>query len=109
MAHQAHLLSIVHHHHITKQQHHKPIAIPIVKEEGCFGRRFGRIFLRLALTSSKRVKSAKSKSWDVIACVAVNDVFVMRAWGEIMAVGEIVMMLFDGCGDLSRALGCLWF
>lgn len=28
----------------------------------------------------------------------------MRAWGEILAVGEKVMMLSDGCGDLSRAI-----
>lgn len=53
----------------------------------------------------KRVESAKSVGSDLIACVAVNDVFVMRAWGENLAVGEKVMMLSDGCGELSRALG----
>ncbi|XP_050365766.1 peroxiredoxin-2D-like [Argentina anserina] len=53
----------------------------------------------------KRVKSAREKTAEVIACVAVSDVFVMRAWGEIMAVGERVMMLCDGLGELTRALG----
>ncbi|KAL7244984.1 hypothetical protein ACSBR2_000346 [Camellia fascicularis] len=50
------------------------------------------------------VDSAKSKLADLIACVAVNNVFVMKAWGEDLAVGENVMMLSDGAGDLARAL-----
>ncbi|PON93441.1 Peroxiredoxin [Trema orientale] len=54
---------------------------------------------------AKRVELAKSKGWDLIACVAVNDVFVMRAWGEHLAVGERVMMLSDGRGELARELG----
>ncbi|KAM5564910.1 hypothetical protein ABKV19_019115 [Rosa sericea] len=53
----------------------------------------------------KRVKSAREKTAEVIACFAVSDVFVMRAWGEILAVGERVMMLCDGLGELTRALG----
>ena len=53
----------------------------------------------------KRVGLVKSKGWDLIACVAVNDVYVMRAWGEHLAVGERVMMLSDGGGELARELG----
>ncbi|PRQ27050.1 putative peroxiredoxin [Rosa chinensis] len=53
----------------------------------------------------KRLKSAREKTAEVIACFAVSDVFVMRAWGEILAVGERVMMLCDGLGELTRALG----
>lgn len=53
----------------------------------------------------KRVELEKSKRWDLIACVAVNDVFVMRAWGENLAVGDRVMMLSDGGGELAKALG----
>ncbi|KAL6207442.1 hypothetical protein ACLB2K_018400 [Fragaria x ananassa] len=53
----------------------------------------------------KRVESAREKNAEVIACFAVSDVFVMRAWGEILAVGERVMMLCDGVGELTRALG----
>lgn len=42
---------------------------------------------------------------DTIACVAVNDVFVMNAWGKSAGVGEKVLMLADGNGDFARALG----
>jgi peroxiredoxin len=35
----------------------------------------------------------------------VNDAFVMGAWGENQSVGDKVMMLADGNGDFTRALG----
>jgi len=47
----------------------------------------------------------KSKGIDTIACMAVNDVFVMNAWGKASNVGGKVLMLADGNGDYSRALG----
>ena len=47
----------------------------------------------------------KAKGVDAIACVSVNDVFVMGAWGEGQGVGDEVMMLADGNGDFTRALG----
>jgi peroxiredoxin len=46
----------------------------------------------------------KDKGVDVIACVSVNDAFVMRAWAEDQAVGEDVAMLADGSGDFTRAI-----
>jgi peroxiredoxin len=42
---------------------------------------------------------------DTIACMAVNDVFVMHAWGKDRGVGDKVMMLADGNGDYTKALG----
>ncbi len=42
---------------------------------------------------------------DTIACMAVNDVFVMSAWGKDRAVGDKVLMLADGNGEYARALG----
>ena len=42
---------------------------------------------------------------DTIACMAVNDVFVMSAWGKDQNVGDKVLMLADGNGDYTRALG----
>ncbi|MDH4125420.1 MAG: peroxiredoxin [Gammaproteobacteria bacterium] len=42
---------------------------------------------------------------DTIACMAVNDVFVMHAWGKDRGVGDKVLMLADGNGDYTRALG----
>jgi glutaredoxin/glutathione-dependent peroxiredoxin len=47
----------------------------------------------------------KAKGVDTIACMAVNDAFVMNAWGKASNVGDHVMMLADGSGDYSRALG----
>ena len=47
----------------------------------------------------------KAKGIDAIACVSVNDAFVMGAWGEQQKVGDRIMMLADGNGDLTRALG----
>lgn len=40
-----------------------------------------------------------------IACTAVNDVFVMGAWGKANGVDDRVTMLADGNGDFVRALG----
>lgn len=47
----------------------------------------------------------KAKGVDTIACMAVNDVFVMSAWGNAANVGDSVLMLADGNGDYARALG----
>jgi peroxiredoxin len=47
----------------------------------------------------------KSKGVDTIACVSVNDAFVMGAWGKDQSCGEKVMMLADGSGDFTRAVG----
>lgn len=47
----------------------------------------------------------KAKGADVIACIAVNDVFVMDAWGKAQDAGDKVMMLADGNGEFSAALG----
>lgn len=40
-----------------------------------------------------------------VACMAVNDPFVMQAWGESQHVPHGLLMLSDGNGDFSRALG----
>ncbi len=47
----------------------------------------------------------KAKGVDTIACVSVNDVFVMRAWGENQNVGDKVLMLADGNGEFTKAVG----
>ena len=47
----------------------------------------------------------KAKGVDTIACTAVNDVFVMNAWGKAGNVGDKIMMLADGNGEYARALG----
>jgi peroxiredoxin len=47
----------------------------------------------------------RAKGVDTVACMAVNDVFVMSAWGKSASVGDSVLMLADGNGDYTRALG----
>ena len=47
----------------------------------------------------------KEKGVDQIVCMAVNDPFVMKAWGEQGGVGDAVTMLPDGNGEFTRALG----
>jgi peroxiredoxin len=47
----------------------------------------------------------KARGVDTIACMAVNDVFVMGAWGKHSNVGDAVLMLADGNGDYAKALG----
>ena len=47
----------------------------------------------------------KGKGVDEIACLSVNDAFVMRAWGEDQAVGEDIAMLGDGNGAFTEAVG----
>ncbi|HUX73923.1 MAG TPA: peroxiredoxin [Steroidobacteraceae bacterium] len=47
----------------------------------------------------------KAKGVDTIACMAVNDVFVMNAWGKHGNVGEAILMLADGNGEYAKALG----
>ena len=44
------------------------------------------------------------KGVDTIACMSVNDAFVMHAWGK-SAGADRILMLADGNGDFSRALG----
>ena len=53
----------------------------------------------------ERAADIKAKGVDEIACVAVNDAFVMGAWGREQKTEGKVRMLADGSGDLVRALG----
>ncbi len=53
----------------------------------------------------QRAGELKAKGVDTIACMAVNDVFVMNAWGKSSGVGDKVLMLADGNGDYAKALG----
>jgi glutaredoxin/glutathione-dependent peroxiredoxin len=52
-----------------------------------------------------RAAEIKAKGVDLIACLSVNDAFVMGAWGKDQNAGDKVMMLADGSGDFTRAIG----
>ncbi len=47
----------------------------------------------------------KARGIDEIACTAVNDAFVMGAWGKSADVGDTVTMLADGNGSFVKAIG----
>lgn len=47
----------------------------------------------------------KAKGVDVVACISVNDVFVMGAWRKDQGIGEEVVMLADGSAAFTKALG----
>ncbi len=47
----------------------------------------------------------KAKGIDTIACISVNDPFVMGAWGKDQNVGDNVMMLADGSANFAKATG----
>jgi glutaredoxin/glutathione-dependent peroxiredoxin len=47
----------------------------------------------------------KAKGVDTIACIAVNDPFVMGAWGKEHQADDKIVMLGDGSGDFARAVG----
>ena len=47
----------------------------------------------------------KQKGVDTIACLAVNDPFVMDAWSKSQGADGKVLMLADGNGEFTRALG----
>ncbi|RMF97536.1 MAG: peroxiredoxin [Gammaproteobacteria bacterium] len=53
----------------------------------------------------RNAAAIKAKGVDTIACLAVNDVFVMDAWGKAQGAGDDVLMLADGNADYTRQLG----
>jgi peroxiredoxin len=52
-----------------------------------------------------KLSALKSKGVDTIACMAVNDAFVMDAWARNQNVPGDIMMLADGNGAFAKALG----
>jgi glutaredoxin/glutathione-dependent peroxiredoxin len=50
-------------------------------------------------------EQVRSRGVDTIACMAVNDVFVMNAWGKHSGVADKILMLADGNGTYAKALG----
>jgi peroxiredoxin len=53
----------------------------------------------------RRAGELRAKGVDTIACVSVNDAWVMEAWGTYRSVGDTVLLLADGNGEFTRALG----
>lgn len=53
----------------------------------------------------EKAAELKAKGVDAIACVSVNDVFVMAAWAKDQGVEGDMTMLADGNGDFAKAIG----
>jgi peroxiredoxin len=47
----------------------------------------------------------KKRGVDEIACIAVNDAWVMEAWGKAQGAGDKILMLADGNGEFADAMG----
>ena len=88
---------------------------PVKTDEYCAGRKVVIFGLPGAFTptcSAKHVPgflqnsdAFKTKGVDAIACVSVNDAFVMGAWGKEQGTAGKIDMLGDGSGDFTKALG----
>lgn len=51
------------------------------------------------------VEAMRAKGVDTVACMAVNDGFVMAAWARDQGVDGQILMLADGSGVFTKALG----
>jgi peroxiredoxin len=88
---------------------------PVTTDEFFKGRRVALFAVPGAFTPTCSVKhlpgfrdqaaAIKAKGVDAIACVSVNDAFVMGAWAKDQYVGENVTLLADGNGDFTKAVG----
>jgi glutaredoxin/glutathione-dependent peroxiredoxin len=52
-----------------------------------------------------RAEELKAKGVDKVVCLSVNDPFVMSAWGSDQKVGRSIVMLADGNGEFTDAMG----
>ena len=53
----------------------------------------------------EKAAALAAKGVGKLVCLAVNDVFVMNAWGKSAGVGDAIVMAADGNGEFTRALG----
>ena len=88
---------------------------PVASEEFFKGRRVALFAVPGAFTPTCSAKhlpgfrdqaeALKAKGVDAVACVSVNDAFVMGAWAKDQGTSGKVVLLADGSGDFARALG----
>lgn len=52
----------------------------------------------------EKADELKSKGVDTIACVAVNDAFVMDAWSKSVGTDDKIMMLADGSAEFTKVI-----
>jgi peroxiredoxin len=98
---------------LMEMQDGKPA--PVKTDDFFKGRRVALFALPGAFTptcSAKHVPgfianhdALKARGVDVIACLSVNDAFVMGAWGKDQQAGDKVHMLADGNGEFTEKVG----
>lgn len=54
---------------------------------------------------AENLETLKAKGVDTVACVSVNDAFVMGAWAQSQEGADEILMLADGNGEFTRAVG----
>jgi glutaredoxin/glutathione-dependent peroxiredoxin len=54
---------------------------------------------------AENLETLKAKGVDTVACVSVNDAFVMGAWAKSQDGGDKILMLADGNGEFTRSVG----
>jgi peroxiredoxin len=98
---------------LMEMQDGKPA--PVKTDDFFKGRRIALFALPGAFTptcSAKHVPgfvanhdALKARGVDAIACLSVNDAFVMGAWGKDQQAGDKVHMLADGNGEFTDKVG----
>ena len=93
----------------------KPGGIETASTKALFGGRVVLFAVPGAFTPTCSVKhlpgfiekaaELRSKGVDRILCLAVNDAFVMDAWAKDRGAGEDVVMVADGSGEFTKAVG----
>jgi peroxiredoxin len=56
----------------------------------------------------QRADELRAKGVDTIACISVNDAWVMAAWGEAQGAGDAILMLADGNATFTEAMGLVF-
>lgn len=88
---------------------------PVLLEQFCAGRKVVLFAVPGAFTPTcsdthlpgfvVNVDALRARGVAEVACTAVNDLFVLHAWGQATGGGEHLTLLADGNGDLAQALG----
>ena len=86
---------------VTTEEFFSGKKVALFAVPGAFTRTCSQRHLPSYVTNAAELKA---KGVDTIACLAVNDPFVMGAWGKEHKAGDIVM-LGDGSGEFTRAIG----
>lgn len=91
---------------------------PVLRDEVFGGRRVALFAVPGAFTPTcsdshlpsvvENATAIRAGGIDRIACLSVNDIFVMRAWAKHLGIGDEIVMLADGAGAWTKEAGLDW-